>query len=411
MKLKTKYQYTYFLYPYVIKEERYEKYIYQLLNNKHCKPRFFTKEKDLELYTYFLPSIRKFMFQGFSYISEKQRNLEILKKDMQGKILAKEPCMMFEYNLGQGMQGKAGEENGIFFKIQKIELICFYTGICFMIIKTHVEDSDDFSDILNFNYKFREINSELTSLKEYENIRLQSTTFADVRKLNEIITEVTGKETDTKTVDLDTNRFYTYAYTCIEQEDWNEEKEFKNLSSEFYKYANILPSHHKANFEERNIPMVEKWKFSKIATHKQGTTLLTSGIEVENYTILPHKFETEYLYTCILTQYQKIYLKKLDKQLKKAMQGMNAREDFIQFTNKLWIQEITNDDIGTELYKKFQKVTEVDKLYNELKNIYDIAYKESNIEKDTKINKVILIALIISILINIINFIALMRLQ
>ena len=37
MELKTKYQYTYFIYPYVIDEKKYDKYLLKLLNNKNCK--------------------------------------------------------------------------------------------------------------------------------------------------------------------------------------------------------------------------------------------------------------------------------------------------------------------------------------------------------------------------------------
>ena len=33
MELKTKYQYTYFIYPYIIRENKYDKYILKLLNN------------------------------------------------------------------------------------------------------------------------------------------------------------------------------------------------------------------------------------------------------------------------------------------------------------------------------------------------------------------------------------------
>ena len=46
MELKTKYQYTYFIYPYVIKESRYLKYLLRLLKDKNCKLRTFKKDKD-----------------------------------------------------------------------------------------------------------------------------------------------------------------------------------------------------------------------------------------------------------------------------------------------------------------------------------------------------------------------------
>lgn len=37
MELMTKYQYTYFIYPYLIEEENYKKYIQGLVNNKNVK--------------------------------------------------------------------------------------------------------------------------------------------------------------------------------------------------------------------------------------------------------------------------------------------------------------------------------------------------------------------------------------
>ena len=173
MELKTKYQYTYFIYPYIVNENKYDKYILKLLNQKDKKVKFFEKEKDLDIYSYFLPTIKEFMFQGFEFNKEKINKFEEFNKEMQTMILSKYPCTVFEYSIGTELQGKAGEEEGIFFKIQKIELICFNTGICFLVIKTNIEDSKEFADVLNFNYKFRDIYSEFKELKEYENIRLR----------------------------------------------------------------------------------------------------------------------------------------------------------------------------------------------------------------------------------------------
>ena len=67
MELMTKYQYTYFIYPYMIEEEKYKKYLQGLLRNKKCKLRIFDKQKDIHLYTYFLPNIREYMFLVFRY--------------------------------------------------------------------------------------------------------------------------------------------------------------------------------------------------------------------------------------------------------------------------------------------------------------------------------------------------------
>ena len=66
MELMTKYQYTYFIYPYVIDSNKYSKYMQKLLKNKNCKLRIFEKEKDLHLYQYFFDDIREYLFWTFN---------------------------------------------------------------------------------------------------------------------------------------------------------------------------------------------------------------------------------------------------------------------------------------------------------------------------------------------------------
>ena len=156
--------------------------------------------------------------------------------------------------------------------------------------------------------------------------------------------------------------------------------------------------------------ILSKWKFIQTGFTKEGMALLTSSIDIHNYTKLPHVYENQYLYTYILVQYQKMYLKKLENENKQKNMVSASREKFIEFTKNLWIQEVTHDDIGTHIYKKARHVSEVEKIYNNLKNKFDIAYKELNIEKESKINKVILLALGMSLFLNIINLIALVKL-
>ena len=65
MELKTKYQYTYFIYPYIIDENNYTNYMYKLLKNKKCKLKIFEQEKYPGMYNYFLPRIQEYMFWTF----------------------------------------------------------------------------------------------------------------------------------------------------------------------------------------------------------------------------------------------------------------------------------------------------------------------------------------------------------
>ena len=75
MELKVKYQYTYFIKPFLIKENKYSKYILALLNNKNCKLKIFEKERDLNLYSYFIQNVREHFFSTFEFDKQKLNDL------------------------------------------------------------------------------------------------------------------------------------------------------------------------------------------------------------------------------------------------------------------------------------------------------------------------------------------------
>lgn len=85
------------------------------------------------------------------------------------------------------------------------------------------------------------------------------------------------------------------------------------------------------------------------------------------------------------------------------------RKKFLKFTQELWIQEITNDDLGNLMSTKWERVLELEKSFLEVKNKYDLLYKEENIEKTAKTNHMILWILVISFIMNIINFVILFQ--
>jgi len=406
MQLKTKYQYTNFIYPYIIEESKCSNYLLKLLKDKKCKIKFFEKEKDYNIYSYFLPVIRKFMFNDFEFTKTKIEKFNCLEVQTQAALLSKYNSITFEYDLGENVQAKIGEEEGIFFGIQKIEIICFNTGVCFLCIKTNLENTENFSDVLDFNYKFKNI---LSDLKQYDKIKIQTNKFKNSKEFEEIIKKITAGKKENLSIDSD--KLLVYSYTCIDQENWNSEESFNTIESEFSKYVNVLESSYKANLEKvAKLESIDKLKYSKIGFTKTSTALLASNIETENYTKLPFKYESEYLYTYILCLYQKIYLKKILEESKKEKSG-NLRKEFIKFTKKIWIQEVTGDDNGSELYKMWKEELEIEKLFEEAKNKFDILYKEANLEKNNKVNKIILGALIVSLIMNIVNFIILFNLE
>ena len=404
MELKTNYQYTYFIHPFVIKEGKYQKYILKMLKDKNCSLKIFQKEKDFKLYKYFLPKIRDFLFTSFSYMNGKLKKLEELPIETRAALLAKNPCNIFEYTLKKYIQGKLEENNGIFFNIQKIEVMCFSTGISFLVIKTNVEEYEEFSNILNFNYKFRDINSELANLENYDNIRIQTDSFADTKIFQQLIQEITGSNSEAARLNIDTERFLTYSYACIHQDAWNSTNSFNEIKYQFIKYANILPADNNRDYEYEKIETFSKWKYAKLGLSKLGMALLASSADMNNYTILPEEYENQYLYTYLFNLYKKIYLRKIELELKDIKKIKQARKKFVEFTKNLWIQEITEDETGTLLNDKLQDVFELDKLYRQVKYKYDILYKELDFEKERKTTILLALMLGISFILNIINF-------
>ena len=403
MELKTKYQYTYFIYPFAVKENKYTRYLLRLLKDENCKLRIFRKDKDIDIYSYFSHRARNYMFSSFNLSKTRLTKLDELPLETKAAILAKNPCTIFEYTIKKDIQGKTAERNGIFFKIPKIEIICFNTGICFLCIKTHIEESDKFSDLLNFNYKFRDINQEFGNLNNYDNIRVQTDCFADVKSFKQFIEDLTGPATESIKLEIDTERFLTYSYACIDQENWNNTNEFERVRNSYIKFLNILPSDNNVNYSKDEMKVISKWKYAKLGITKQGITLFSSSCDMNNYTVFPQEFQEQYLYTYILAMYTKIYLKKINLDFRQGANLKKTRKEFIKFTQTLWINEVTLEDTGSLFYQYLKEVLELKTIYFDTKNKYDILYKEMNIEKSAKNNMLIAMMLLAALILNVIN--------
>lgn len=378
-----------------------------MLKDENCKLKIFQKEKDFKMYKYFLPKTREFLFSSFSMSNEKVKQLEELPIETRAALLAKYQCNIFEYHLKKDIQAKVQDKSGIFFKIQKIEVICFQTGIAFLVIKTTLDEYEKFSNVLNFNYKFRNINNELSDLENYDNISIQTDSFATAQSFRDFVRKITGGKSEALKLNLDTERFLTYSYVCIDQEAWNQTTQFENIQYYFNKYANILPADNSRELDNDKVETFSKWKYAKLGLTKLGMTLFSSTSDMNNYTILPEEYENQYFYTYIINLYKKIYLKKLENDFKNRNNIKKARRKFIEFTKKMWIQEITDDETGTLLNHKLQEVFELEKLYAEVKNKYDVLYKELNIERNRNSLIIISVILVISLILNILNFIVL----
>ena len=409
MELKSRYQYTYFIHSYIVGQNKHKRYIGKLLKDDRFKLKIFTKEKDLEIYTYFLPRIRNFLFKTFELNKIKLNKMEEVPFETKLALLSEYPCLNFEYDLKKDMQGKTIDENSIFFRIQKIGIVCFNTGICFLYFKTNVEESNAFGDILNFNYKFRDINQEFDNLKNYENIKVQADCFENIKEIKEFISEITGPNFDALKLNLDVERFYTYSYVCIDQANWNNNSDFERITDEFLRYVNIIPNDKGMNISNNNfLKTISKDKFSKIGVSKLGVNLFCSDADINNYTVLPYEYESQYFYTYILALYLKVYLKKIDYEFKSGNNIKKIRKEFIEFTRGLWIEEITSEDFGSLLYQNIKEAIGIDNIYNQVKNKYDILYRELKIDRNEKMSLILLVVLILTFGFNVLNWLDLL---
>lgn len=376
-----KYNMTYFLYPFIIEKDNWNNYILNLINNPKFILDNWRKDKDIDTYNFFTTEVRKYIFNDFENIDNDILSAESVK---------------FRYELQEDAQGKVEEGSGIFFKIQTIHLVCFKCGICFLIFKANVENQSSISDLLNFNYKFRDVNSDYNVLKEYENIKIQADAFENIEDLKSFIQKVTMDATK-----VDTNRFYTYSYACIEEDHW----ESDNFEGEIEKFINFLPSSYNTNSTINQTKVIDNTKYSKFGINKYGVTLICSDGDTKNYLELVSKFENEYLNLYIISLYEKLYSKMIIKEYNSKK--VNAIDEYLDVKNNLLIDNITTTEFGEKLYKEFQKAQNIEEITKQINKLIEIEHKKLDIEKTKKENKMIMTILAISLLINIINFVAL----
>ena len=348
------------------------------------------------------------MFWSFGLSRVGIRDFNKLDTTVKSTLLAEHECNIFSYDLPENLQGKVETNNGIFFEISEIKIICFKTGVCFIVFKTNLENSESFSDMLNFNYKFREINSVAYNLKEYENIKIQSNSFKDVKDIATVIREIKGKNDIAKNMNIGTEKFFVYSYACLDQKDWNENTENEELNNLFEKYRSVLPANsqmiddeYAADTKRKEKKSIYKNQYIRYGFTATSTVLFTSNINTTNFTVVPQKYESEYLYTYILVLYKKILLNKLNYEFGK--QFKEAENEFLDFTKKLWIQDITNEEFGKRMENNWMENLEVEETFTKLKNEYDIVYKKHNVEELSKNNKITRVIIAVILIINIIT--------
>lgn len=432
---KMKFAYSYFILPYFIQKDKYDKYLEKLILDDKNKIKEFSKEKDLETYTFFTQGFldnfnylkdlnadeldylknkkytnksKKNIFAG--YKGSKLEDEKVICKRIVNKLKNKN-ILFFERKVNKDHQGKIGDEECIYFSIEKMTIITTKEGICFLVIKTNI-DSEDFGDLLNFNYRFRELSTDVLSLRRFENILIQSNDFKTAKDFHEKIEEIIGLPIDKIIKEDETDKMYTFSYVCTDTSVWNNETTKEELATPLYKFVEIHPNFFNNVFSTENtaVEMVEDLKYSKIGITNLSSNLFSSGIEIQNFTKVPLEYEKINIYIYIYAIYQKLYLNSLNRELeqlkiKKDLENISKKYSY--FSKKIWNKEITLEHKGVVYFRALKKAMNLNETYNVLLNKYSAIYKAEEIEKNNKMYKYILITLSILIVVNVLVFLLL----
>ena len=366
MELKIKNQYTYLIYPYVVNNQSYDEYLLKLLQNKNCKIKYWDKNRDLSIYTYFSYEIREKLFWSFGFSDLKKKQLDKLNNKLKSKLLSKYEAVIFEYSLGKNMQGKIAEEGTMMFDINKIEIICFKTGICFIVLKTSLGRESNLAEVLNFNNKFRTIKKDFKT-KEDESINIQTDDLNDINDFYSIIKDVIGTNKDAKEMKVLEERIITYSYVCLDENNWNQEltDELKNC---FIKQYRVLPNDKDdINDEKFDKEILDLAQFFKVGFSKQGTGIFTSNIKAENSLKVPYLFEQEYFYNYIIDLYKKIFINKIGLEYEENKKFEKEKEKLEEFTENIWTKTMTKDEKGLILNNKWEEILEIQYKFEKLK--------------------------------------------
>ena len=101
---------------------------------------------------------------------------------------------------------------------------------------------------------------------------------------------------------------------------------------------------------------------------------------------------------------EKIYLKKINFEFTKTQDVTKGCRKFVDFTKRLWIQEVTDEEVGSWINLEIAKKIDIDRLYVDVKNQYDVMYKNMKVERNSKIMLFLVGILILTLIFNMLNY-------
>ncbi|MEG2348756.1 MAG: hypothetical protein RSB67_03820 [Clostridia bacterium] len=406
MSLNAKYQYTHFIYPFVVEEKKYNSFINSLIRQeKNWNLKIHEQKNDDELYNFFLPYMKKFLFPTLMWNNNDIKEYKSMNLYKKTSAASKMTCLTFNYNLSNIKTGsvKGKQYGAINFDISKIKLICFAPGICFLDIKAEIDEEDeliDFKKVLDFNHNFR----NLTPRAINNFINKNTIKGKKIDKVENISIFINSIISGFETQDLEKiyyDKMFTYSYVCVDS--WEKENDFEKIKNEFYKFQYVLDSKSSAVFNNECDKLDEntysRWQYSMFGFSRESGVVFVSDKEKYNITKMPYNFEKTYLYMLLLAFYQRISLINFSQDLMKNDKTMvkKLKKKLTNFTHLSWFSQITNSEHGMDIWKKWQKAFGLSELYEEVHKEYIEYYDFVTASGQDRINIILIMLYTLSV--------------
>lgn len=262
MKLPIKYHYSYFILPFVINKDNYDKYIYNILNKPFFDYVSFSKTKNASIYTTFSQDLTNSLLDTKKYAR--------LNNNEKAHKMRDRNLLVFEYNNKSELLGSIDiekDQNKIYFNLQDIKLYIFRNGICFLTFKTSI-DSYNFEDVLDFNYRFKELLSDLNNIQKFQSIMLSDSkhnSLGDFKKFVYSLIDINLEDISKYT---NMENLYTFSYTCVENSVWNEKTDPEVLLNILQKYMKVYASSYNADVSKIGADINTEYEYRKIGVTK-----------------------------------------------------------------------------------------------------------------------------------------------
>lgn len=403
MHIKAKYQYTHFIYPFVVENDKYVEFIDSILKRtKEWSLVLHEYRSDEESYDFFLPYMRKFLFPTLFWNVNEIKKFKKSGSFRKSLSLSKLSCITLKYNLSRIKKGIITDIQGknINFDISDIRLICFEPGICFFDIKTQIDEKDeliDFDKVLDFNHYFREYTPHLRKssidAKIVENIK----SINIPKFIKDITSNYEIKSLDKKYYD----KMFTYSYVCVD--GWEKDSDFDKMKNDFYKFQYVMHSQSSAIFNKECDKLADnaysRWQYSMFGFSKESGVVFVSDKEKYNITRMPYNFEKRYLYMVLIALYQRISLINFSQDLMKQDKTLikKLKKNLTRFTNSSWFGQITNSEHGMDIWESWQKAFGLHELYDEVHKEYLEYYDFVVSNGQSRISSILMIFYIVNI--------------